>query len=290
MRIVHRAFDAGINFFDTGHNYSDYNAEPRLGRAIKEILATRDRAKIVVSSKAGTVTRKAFPLRQIVTDDFSPDYIEGAVAASIKNLNCDHLDIFYLHGLAWSRLTDDLFTRLEKMKRRGMYRYLGLNTHWEADMISVSENPGVFDVLLIDASVLQLHRFPVIDKLRKSGVGVVTGTVLGQGHLISGKIGRIRSLADVWYLARARIRPDGKKLSRHSAEMRRVLSTIPGMSPAQAAVAFILQNPNVSSCVFGTTRLENLEDVVGASHRRLSTADVWAIRRAYENLTVKLSH
>ena len=51
--IIYAAFDWGVNFFDTGHNYSCFHAEPRLGRIVKEILSINDRSRLIISSKAG---------------------------------------------------------------------------------------------------------------------------------------------------------------------------------------------------------------------------------------------
>ena len=51
--IIYAAFDRGVNFFDTGHNYSSFHAEPRLGRIVKEMLSTNDRSRLIISSKAG---------------------------------------------------------------------------------------------------------------------------------------------------------------------------------------------------------------------------------------------
>ena len=56
VKVVLDAYHAGVNFFDTGSNYSNFNAEPRLGRAIKEILKSNPRDSIVVSTKAGSLS------------------------------------------------------------------------------------------------------------------------------------------------------------------------------------------------------------------------------------------
>jgi aryl-alcohol dehydrogenase-like predicted oxidoreductase len=280
IAIVCEAFERGVTLFDTGHNYSNYNAEPRLGRAIKQILTNVDRSRLVISSKAGTLRRSIF--RQQWSKrrftDYSPDYIESACSKSINNLNCQYLDIFQLHGIQTGDLTDELLGRLQLKKKRGMYRYLGINTHRETDMLFVAAHPVLFDVILLDFNVCQLDRLPTIEKLNAAGIGVVAGTVLGQGHLINGKIGRLRTSADAWYLARAVLREEGRKLARYAGPMRETLSSIPGMTPAQAAIAFVLEHSPVAACIVGTTQISNLQEVLSASDRRLpaeSAAAIW---------------
>jgi aryl-alcohol dehydrogenase-like predicted oxidoreductase len=290
-KVIWEAFDRGVNFFDTGHNYCKFNAEPRLGRVVKEILGSNDRSRIVIATKAGTVVPSAsiLPGSRNKQKDFSPDSIEASCNKSIANLHCDYLDIFYLHGISESEISDSLVNRLYQMKKNGMFRYLGINTHTQSDMLFASRHPEIFDVALIDYNVLQLDREPTIDALDRSGIGVIAGTVLAQGHLINGKIGSLKSSADLWYLARALLKGTGRRLAGSSREMQKTLSSIAGMSAAQAAFAYILQNSSVASCVFGTTNIENLTEVLASVEVKLPEDSRFFIRSSFESLGVKIS-
>lgn len=195
ISLVREAFERGINFFDTGHNYSGFNAEPRLGLAIKEILAQHDRSSLVISSKGGSLLGSAslLPLDQRVSQNFSANAIEASCRRSIENLNCGYLDIFQLHGIKAFSLTDSLLDRLMEMREKGMFRVLGINTHDSEMMRMIAAHPDLCEMVLIDYNVLQLDREPLIEALVAKGVGVVAGTILAQGHLVRGKIGSIRS-------------------------------------------------------------------------------------------------
>ena len=290
VAVVFEAFERGVNFFDTGHNYCNFNAEPRLGRAIKEILARNDRSGLIISTKAGTVIPSAsiIPIPRAKQKNFSPDHIEQSCAKSLENLNCGYLDIFQLHGITESEITEPLLERLLSMKQRGMYRYLGINTHTQADMVFVSKHPEVFDMILIDYNVLQLDREPVISSLYAAGIGVVAGTVLGQGHLVKGKIGSFKTAADIWYLARAMLKHTGRRLAKSSVQMRDTLASVIEMSSAQAAFSFILENSAIASCVFGTTSIPNLIEIIDACDKRLMEGSRSAIRKTFEALQSKL--
>ena len=106
--VINEAFERGINFFDTGHNYSSFHAEPRLGRIIKEILTNNERSRLIISTKAGTTipSTPIFSAKKANSSDFSPDYIEHSCTKSIINLNCNYLDIFQLHGIKQSQITE----------------------------------------------------------------------------------------------------------------------------------------------------------------------------------------
>ena len=282
--IINEAFDRGVNFFDTGHNYSNFNAEPRLGRIIKDIIARNDRSKVVISTKGGSIIGHApiFSLRPVKTRDFSPDAIETSCYESIKNLKCDYIDIFQLHGISQSQITEELIDRLFAMKKKGMYRYLGINSHTKTELEYISRRPEIFDMVLLDYNVLQLDREEVIDQLHKAGIGVVAGTVLAQGHLVKGQIGSIKNGSFFWYLARASLKTTSRRLVNASRDMREVLSSISEMSPAQAAFAYILSNTKISSCVFGTTNINNCVEIIESSGKRLSENSRIAIRKSFE--------
>jgi hypothetical protein len=82
-RIVRRALERGVNLFDTGHNYSAFNAEPRLGRILQRAYASHPRDGLVISSKAGTLTGQA-GISGAEHRDFSPANIERSCAASLR--------------------------------------------------------------------------------------------------------------------------------------------------------------------------------------------------------------
>ena len=282
--IINEAFDRGVNFFDTGHNYSNFNAEPRLGRIVKDILAKSDRSKIIISTKGGGIIGRTpiLSLRSVKTRDLSPDAIEASCYASIKNLQCNYIDIFQLHGVFQSQIKDELIDRLLVMKKRGMFRYLGINSHAKSELEYIAQHPEIFDMVLLDYNILQLDREEMIDKLYEAGIGVVAGTVLAQGHLLKGQIGSIKNGSFFWYLARSLVKSTSRRLANASKDMRDVLSSISEMSPAQAAFAYILSNAKISSCVFGTTNISNCIEIIESSGKRLSENYMLAIRKSFE--------
>ncbi|WP_035521037.1 aldo/keto reductase, partial [Hoeflea sp. BAL378] len=130
IEIITTAFEHGVNFFDTGSNYSNFNAEPRLGRAIEQILRIAPRDSIVVSTKAGSNVGYAPTVADddLYHSDFSPDALFRTCKKSIENLKCDYIDVFQLHGFKPDLLNDEMFRCLSDLKTKGMVRAVGVNT------------------------------------------------------------------------------------------------------------------------------------------------------------------
>lgn len=266
IRLVHTAIEGGVTLFDTGAAYSDGNAEPRLGRALKG----RTTDGLVIATKAGT----RHDGRRVVRD-FDPAAIEASVEASLRNLGLEALPLLQLHGPALSELTDGFLDRMSDLKRRGLIRALGVNS-FDPQVIAHAAGQAEIDVVMVDYNVLRPERAALIAQAAGQGKGVLAGMALAMGHT-GGQVLKLRGARDVWYALRAlkNHRPDIAKGARFG-----FLADIPGMTGAQAALAYVLANPNVSSAVVGTTRLAHLEENLAASGMTLPSEATARIERA----------
>ncbi|UTP41544.1 aldo/keto reductase [Phenylobacterium sp. LH3H17] len=266
IRLVHAALEGGVTLFDTGAAYSEGNAEPRLGRALKG----RATDGLVIATKAGT----RHDGRRVVRD-FDPTAIEASVEASLRNLGLEALPLLQLHGPALGELTDAFLDRISGLKRRGLIRALGVNS-FDPQVVALAAGRAEIDVVMVDYNVLRPERAPLIAEAAGQGKGVLAGMALAMGHT-GGQVLKLRAPRDVWYALRA--------LKNHRADIAKgarfgFLGDIPGMTGAQAALAYVLADPNVSSAVVGATRLAHLRDNLAASGITLPEPARAAIRRA----------
>ena len=256
VKLVHAALDHGVTFFDTGAAYSGGEAEPRLGRALKG----RNLDRVVVATKAGT----RHDGRRVIRD-FSLEGIEASVERSLRNLGLETLPLLQLHGPAAAELDDKMLAMLGGLKRRGLVQALGVNSFDPALIEHVVGLP-IFDVVMVDYNVLRPERAPLIARAAGQGKGVLAGMALAMGHA-NRQVLRLRAPRDVWYALRA--------MKNHRADVARgarfgFLSQIPDMTAAQAALAYVLSDPNVSCAVVGTTRMAHLIENLDASGMPLS--------------------
>ena len=266
VKLVHAALDHGVTFFDTGAAYSGGEAEPRLGRALKG----RNLDRVVVATKAGT----RHDGRRVIRD-FSLEGIEASVERSLRNLGLETLPLLQLHGPAAAELDDKMLAMLGGLKRRGLVQALGVNSFDPALIEHVVGLP-IFDVVMVDYNVLRPERAPLIARAAGQGKGVLAGMALAMGHA-NRQVLRLRAPRDVWYALRA--------MKNHRADVARgarfgFLSQISDMTGAQAALAYVLSDPNVSCAVVGTTRMAHLIENLVASGMPLSREVLDQIARA----------
>jgi aryl-alcohol dehydrogenase-like predicted oxidoreductase len=264
LRLVHAALEAGVTLFDTGASYSGGQAEPRLGRALKD----RDLSNLVVATKAGT-----FAQGRRIGRDFAPAAIVASAERSLKNLGLETLPLLQLHGPAIGEFTDELRGALAALKARGLVRALGVNSFDPAVIDHAIGLPDI-DVVMVDYNVLRPEREPLIAKAAAAGKGVLAGMPLAMGHT-GGRVTNIRAPRDLWYAARG--------LLRHRREVRDgarfgFLNRLPDMTGAQAALAYVLANRDVACAVTGTTRIRHLMENLAASGMVLPAETLAAIR------------
>jgi aryl-alcohol dehydrogenase-like predicted oxidoreductase len=263
VRLIHAALDGGVTLFDTGSSYSGGHAEPRLGRALKGRAAA-----LVVATKAGTFAREGR-----IGRDFSPAAIVASAEQSLRNLGLETLPLLQLHGPAIAELTDDLRCALADLKARGLVRAVGV-TSFDPQVIGQAIGLPDIDVVMVDYNVLRRDRELSIAAAAAAGKGVLAGMPLAMGHT-GRQVLKLRAPRDLWYAARG--------LMRHRREVREgarfgFLSRLPGMTGAQAALAYVLANPNIASAVTGTTRLAHLRDNLAASGLALPAETLTSIR------------
>lgn len=267
LGLVHEALDLGVTLFDTGASYSAGEAEPRLGRALKG----RDTSRLVIATKAGTFHAGGGRIGR----DMTPAAVAASAERSLRNLGQETLGLLQLHGPSVAELNDDMLATLAGLKARGLARAVGLNS-FDPTVIEHALGLPVIDTVMVDYNVLRPEREPLIARAAAAGKGVLAGMPLAMGHTRP-LLTRLKGPQDLWYAARA--------LAKHRDELRRgrrfrFLHDLPDMTGSQAALGYVLANPNVSAAVFGATRHEHLRENLAASGLALSHTLLARIRAA----------
>jgi len=251
VELVLRANERGLNHFDTGPSYADGNAEKRLGVALREM----DRSKTVISSKVGTFCDKGGKRFK----SFDPVLIRSSVRASLDRLGLTQLDILYLHGPRTSDLNSDVVDCLASLKKEGLIRHSGVNSFDKAVLNKVVPMP--FDVVMPQYNIFDVSCRDQVIALKSAGKTVVGATALGQG-IVSLTSLLPSNPKKLWYLLRLLKNDPLFLFTRAGARGR--LASFSG-SALQGAISFLLQTPELTSSIFGTTSLVHLMENLDAA-------------------------
>ncbi len=252
--LVHAAAAHGVNFFDTGSNYSGGNAEPRLGRALAQMGAKRH--DMVAATKAGTRLNRLGGFYK----DFSPAGIRQSVEQSLRHLGLDSLRLLQLHAPRLWEFTDELLAELARLRHSGKVQTLGVSS-FDMAVIGHTLTLPLFTVVMIDYNILQPEWAPLIEQLAARDFGILAGMAMAGGLTDPGRF-LVRRPRDLWYVARV--------LKNHRAALRRARGFRflydDGIEQGNHQVlGWVLENPLVSTAMIGTTRMAHLEQNLGAS-------------------------
>lgn len=259
--------EAGGNFFDTADAYTEGTSETWLGQFVAE-KGLRDRA--VISTKFSMNLEGPDPN----TGGNGRKNIMRALDASLKRLGTDYVDLYILH--CWDRLTppEEVMRTLDDLVRAGKVRHVGLSDvpAWYASRAqAVAEFRGYEPVstLQLEYSLVERnieHEFVPFGT--HHGAGIMVWSPLGSG-LLSGKYrgGDANKVSGRLETVRGTTNPGFQKFNGRNwaivAELEKVSAEL-GRSMAQVALNWVTTQPGVASTIIGATRVEQLQDNLGA--------------------------
>ncbi|MFO7900554.1 MAG: aldo/keto reductase [Planctomycetota bacterium] len=259
---VHAALDEGVTFFDTADIYGLGHSEEVLGKA----LAGR-RDDVVIATKFGN---RVGPNGEWIKD-FSPDWIEQAVDASLDRLRTDRIDVYQCHSaIDVDDYTEETFAALDRLKQAGKIRHAGVSVKFTSHGPEVIRRWPQVEVIQVVYNILA--RAPEDDLLplaEQNDVGIIARVPLASGFL-TGKYN-----ADVTFPPN-----DHRSHSWPPAKARRAVEVVDRLrflerdgakTMAQAAIQFCLAHPAVGVVIPGAKTATQARDNAGASDGELLT-------------------
>jgi aryl-alcohol dehydrogenase-like predicted oxidoreductase len=257
---IDRAFDLGINFFDTANVYGRGQAESFLGEA----LAGRPRSTYVLATKL------YFPMS--ATDQgLSRAQIRKQIDASLQRLRVDHVDLYQCHRYDMATPIEETMQALSEVVREGKARYIGFS-EWSPEQIEAAfKIAGTEHFVSSQPQYSLLWRRPeekVIPLCTEKHVSQIVWSPLAQG-VLTGK-----------YLPGAKIPEESRASSDSMGQFIKswlepsVLEAVQKLKPlaqeagctlTQFALAWVLREPNVASAIIGASRPEQVDENAGAS-------------------------
>jgi aryl-alcohol dehydrogenase-like predicted oxidoreductase len=263
---IHRALDLGIDFLDTADMYGPFTNERLVGQAIR---GRRDH--VALATKFGNVRDEQGNSLGI---DGSPEYVRRACDASLTRLGVDHIDLYYQHRVDTKVPIEETVGAMAELVTQGKVRFLGLS---EAAPATIRRAHAVHPIAALQTEYSLWMRDvedEILPTCRELGIGFVPYSPLGRGFL-TGRFARFEDLpADDF--RRRQPRFQGENFQKNLDLVRHVeqVASRKGCTPAQLALAWLLHQGDDVVPIPGTTRVQNLEDNVGALGVTLTPRDL----------------
>lgn len=269
IRLLRRAFELGITFFDTADTYGNGNAETILREALGDV---RDRIAIATKFGYDLVNYPDSSGQQERPHDWSPTYMRRALEASLERLGTDHVELYQLHNPRLEAIQDDaLWAALDDARREGLIGAIGVALGPALDVRQVDEAieairlRGAIPQIIYNLLEQQLGQ-PVFPVAREAGVSVLVRVPHASG-LLDGSVQRDTVFAPGdhrnWRVTTNERRrlwlEDGLK------KIERLDFLCDGRTIGQAAIQFVLKEPTVTAVLPNIYDEAGLEDFAAAT-------------------------
>ncbi len=245
-KLVHRAIEGGINFFDTADLYQKGFNETSVGNALKE-----NRKQVIIATKVGNEWKEDGS-----SWNWNPrkEYILAAVEKSLQRLQTDYIDLYQLHGGTIEDPMDEIIEAFELLKQQGKIRYYGISSIRPNVICEYVKRSNIVSVMMQYSLLDRRPEESCLDLLLKHNIGVLARGTLAKGLLIDKQPASYLdyTVAEVSNAAAA-IKIIGEK----------------GDGTIAIALGYVLNHPAVVSAITGIRTLEQVEAIISASSNLL---------------------
>ncbi|KAK9050534.1 hypothetical protein SSX86_030496 [Deinandra increscens subsp. villosa] len=264
INLIRHAVHSGVTFLDTSDMYGPKTNEILLGKALKGGI----REKVELATKFGI---KMEGVREIRGD---PAYVRACCEASLHRLDIDCIDLYYQHRIDIRVPIEITMGELKKLVEEGKIKYVGLS---EASASTIRRAHAVHPITAIQLEWSLWSRDveqQIIPTCRELGIGIVAYSPLGRGFFSSGPK-MLEKLEDGDFRKyMPRFQPENLKHNTILYERVNALASKKGCTPSQLSLAWVHHQGNDVVPIPGTTKIENLEQNIGALSVKLTPEEM----------------
>lgn len=278
LRVLERAVELGVDFFDTADMYGPHHNEELIGRFL-----ARSKAQTRIASKFGIVRNPGEYKRSL---DNSADYARKACEASLRRLGVEQIDLYYVHRINPEEPIEETIGGLERLVQSGKIARIGL---CEVSAATLRRAHAVHPITAVQTEyslwTREVER-EVLPACRELGIGFVPYSPLGRGFLT----GRFQDTAE---FGEGDFRPNLPRFTEGAIDANRRIAEViaevaaqKGCSPAQLSLAWLLSKGPDIVPIPGTKQLRYIEENVAAANISLSVEEQRQLETATASLPV----
>jgi aryl-alcohol dehydrogenase-like predicted oxidoreductase len=277
IALIRAAFERGVTFFDTAEAYGPFTNEEVVGEALEPI-----RDQVVIATKFGF--KGGDPQAGM---DSRPERIRAVAEASLQRLGTDRIDLFYQHCVDPSVPIEDVAGTVRELIGEGKVRHFGLS---EAGAGTIRRAHAVQPVAALQSEYSLWWREPeaeVLPACEELGIGFVPFSPLGKGFL-TGRIDAKATFAkDDFRSIVPRFSPQALAANQALVDVLKRIAAAEQATPAQVALSWLLGRKPWIVPIPGTTKLQRLEENLGAAALELSPQDLRQLEDALARIQVR---
>jgi aryl-alcohol dehydrogenase-like predicted oxidoreductase len=279
ISLIRSAVERGVTFFDTAQIYGPFTNEELVGEALVPF-----REQVVIATKFGFEIDRDGQQRGL---NSRPEYIRQMTEGSLKRLGVEAIDLYYQHRVDPDVPIEDVAGAVKELIQEGKVRHFGLS---EAGVQTIRRAHAVQSVTALQSEYSLWWREPeeeILPTLEELGIGFVPFSPLGKGFL-TGKIDETTTFDGSDFRNTVpRFAPENRKANQALVDLLARIAAKKRATPAQIALAWLLAQKPWIVPIPGTTKLERLEENLGAAAVELTADDLREIESAAARIRVQ---
>ena len=268
-KLLHAAVDRGITFFDTAEVYGPFLNEELVGEALAPF-----RGKVVIATKFGFDLGGSDKKPGAAGVNSQPAHVKQAVEGSLKRLRVDVIDLLYQHRVDPNVPIEDVAGAVKDLIKEGKVKHFGMS---EAGVKTIRRAHAVQPLTALQSEYSLWWRKPeqeVIPMLEELGIGFVPYSPLGKGFLTGAMKESTTFDSTDFRSTLPRFTPEALKANQALIDLLGSIAKRKNATPAQIALAWLLAQKPWIAPIPGTTKLNRLEENIGAANVELTADDL----------------
>ena len=269
VKVIHEAINSGVTFFDTAPIYGLGHAEEVLGKALGAV-----RKNVIIATKVGLVWKKNRTFDKFT--DSSPANINQEIDMSLKRLRTDYIDLYQIHWPDANTPIEDTLFAMEKLKKSGKIRCIG-GCNFSLELLKQSLKYSKMQTIQVPYNLIDRKvEKDLLPFCRENGIAVLAYSPIARG-LLTGKYDRNTKFGLDDHRSRSGdeyFHGEAFPKNLEIVEKVKVVAKRLNKTPVQIALRWVLENPYVTTAIFGAKNIAQVEENVAASDFTLSREDV----------------
>jgi aryl-alcohol dehydrogenase-like predicted oxidoreductase len=280
ISLLHSAVERGITLFDTAEVYGPFVNEELLGEALAPY-----KGRVIIATKFGFKIEQTS--NKSIGVDSRPEHIKQVAEASLKRLKVDAIDLFYQHRVDPDVPIEDVAGAVKDLIKEGKVKHFGMS---EAAATTIRRAHAVQPVTALQSEYSVWWRQPekeILPTLEELGIGFVPYSPLGRGFL-TGKMDEHTKFESTDFRTMLpRFSAEALKANQALVHLLTEMAKKKGVTTAQIALGWLLAQKPWIAPIPGTTKLERLEENIGAASVTFTPAELGEINTISSNIKIQ---